>query len=85
MDGVPKANLTREEILGKDIISVLNTCKIFSSKGEAKKMVQNGGVFINKEKVTDADRTFMDADFLNNKYILVQKGKKNYYLIISEN
>lgn len=85
MDGVPKANLTREEILGKDIISVLNTGKIFSSKGEAKKMVQNGGVFINKEKVTDADRTFVDADFLNNKYILVQKGKKNYYLIISEN
>jgi tyrosyl-tRNA synthetase len=56
---------------------------VFSSKGEARKMLQGNGVSINKEKVAETD--VINKDFLlNDKYILVQKGKKNYYLIIAE-
>lgn len=83
LDGVPKSHLNREEILGKDIVTLLSISNIFSSKGEAKKMLQNGGVFVNKEKVTEAERVIRETDLLNQRYLLVQKGKKNYYLIIS--
>jgi tyrosyl-tRNA synthetase len=54
---------------------------IFPSKGEARKMVQGGGVSINKDKITDLDRKVSEDDILDGKYILVQKGKKNYYII----
>ena len=56
--------------------------QIFPSKGEARKMWQAGGLSINKEKIT-TDKTLIDtSDLLKGKYILVQKGKKNYYLVI---
>ena len=54
---------------------------VFPSKGEARKMIQGGGVSINKDKVTDIDRTVTAGDILDGKYILAQKGKKNYYII----
>ena len=55
---------------------------VFPSKGEMRKLTQGGGVSINKEKLTDSE-TLIDKSFLlNNKYILVQRGKKNYYLVI---
>lgn len=54
---------------------------VFPSKGEMRKMVQGGGVSINKEKVTDPYAESSTAMLLNDKYILVQRGKKNYYLI----
>jgi tyrosyl-tRNA synthetase len=54
---------------------------IFPSKGEARKMVQGGGVSINKDKITDLDRKVGEEDILDGKYILVQKGKKNYFII----
>jgi tyrosyl-tRNA synthetase len=57
---------------------------IIPSKGEAKRLIQNGGVFINKIKVTDAAASVTKNDLLNNRYILVQKGKKNYYLVTFE-
>ena len=56
---------------------------IFTSKGEARRLIQGGGMSINKEKINSPDIPVGFA-LLNNKYILVQKGKKNYYLIIVE-
>ena len=54
---------------------------IFPSKGEARKMIEGGGVAINKAKVENTSRNISSEDLLNNKYILTQKGKKNYYLV----
>ena len=57
------------------------TTDIFPSKGECRKMIQAGGMSINKEKVTDVARQLTTDDLLNGKYILVQKGKKNYFIL----
>ena len=54
---------------------------IFASKGEMRKLVQGGGVSVNKEKLTAFDKIITTDDLLNGKYLLVQRGKKNYYLI----
>ncbi|MDE7005397.1 MAG: tyrosine--tRNA ligase, partial [Alistipes sp.] len=58
--------------------------QVFPSKGECRKMVQGGGVALNKEKVADPMRPVVESDLIAGKYLLVQKGKKNYYLIIVE-
>ncbi len=55
--------------------------KILPSKGEAKKMLAGGGIFINKEKAIAADEKITADKLLNGKYLLIQKGKKNYYLV----
>ena len=84
-DGVPQEHLSRTDLeAGIPIVDFLavNT-QIFPSKGEARKMIQANGVSINKEKVT-LDKVMTPADLINGKYILVQKGKKNYYLVIVE-
>ena len=83
MDGVPRADLKREEIAaGLPLLELLAVkSNMFPSKGEARKMVQQGGVSLNKQKVTDPMMNVTEAELLNNKYILLQKGKKNYYLI----
>jgi len=54
---------------------------VFSSKGEARRMVLGGGVSINKQKLSGPEQQITGEDFINNKYLVVQKGKKNYYLI----
>jgi len=66
---------------GVDITSFLAETTIFPSKGEARKMVQNGGVSINRKKITALDFAITSELLLHNKYLLVQKGKKNYYLV----
>ena len=58
------------------------TTKAFPSKGEMRKLTQGGGVSINKEKLEAFDRELTEDDLLDGKYLLAQKGKKNYYLII---
>ncbi|MBL0359264.1 MAG: tyrosine--tRNA ligase [Chitinophagaceae bacterium] len=85
LDGVPTVNIAQSILdAGIDIVSFLADTKIFPSKGEARKMVQGGGISINKNKV-DAIEQLVKADsLLNNKYLLVQKGKKNYYLVVAE-
>jgi tyrosyl-tRNA synthetase len=65
-----------------DLLAVNTT--IFPSKGEARKMLTGGGVGINKIKLEDAEAAINATQLLNNRYLLVQKGKKNYFLIISE-
>ena len=81
MEGVPRVEF---EIAadGMDLISFLADTKIFTSKGEARKMVQGGGISINKIKVENVDFVVDLTNLLNNKYLLVQRGKKNYYLVV---
>lgn len=83
-DGVPQFEVSLEEIKQGVKVAELFTEKaaIFPSKGELRKLVQGGGVSVNKEKLADFDTTIDSASLLNNKYILVQKGKKNYFLLI---
>ncbi len=81
MDGVPQVTGVRDSLsAGIDIISFLADRGVFPSKGEAKKMLQNGGISINKEKVTTLDFKLTQEHLLNGKYLLVQKGKSNYTL-----
>ena len=83
-EGVPQFTISRDN-LGKPFIDIVaELCKVFPSKGECRKMVQGGGVQLNKEKVTDPMREVTDADLIAGKYLLAQRGKKNYYLITVE-
>ncbi len=85
MDGVPQVTGALAALAdGLDLITFLAESGVFTSKGEAKKMLQNGGVSINKEKVTSLDAKLTSAHLLNAKYILVQKGKKDYTLATFE-
>ncbi|MBV9963102.1 MAG: tyrosine--tRNA ligase [Parafilimonas sp.] len=80
MDGVVKIELDSSK-LNIDITSFLADTNIFSSKGEARKMIQNGGISINRKKVDSLQMTVDSSLLLHKKYLLVQKGKKNYYLV----
>ncbi len=82
MEGIVKVDYPSAKIsLGIDIVSFLAETNIFPSKGEAKKMVQGGGISINRKKVEGIDMKIENSLLLHNKYLLVQKGKKNYYLV----
>ena len=80
-DGVEKFTIDRDQ-LGQPAIELLTTvAPVFPSKGDMRKMVQGGGVSLNKEKLTDQQRPITADDLIDGKYLLAQKGKKNYYLI----
>jgi tyrosyl-tRNA synthetase len=81
-EGVPQSNISRNEIEnGISIVDFLSDkTAIFSSKGEARRMLKDNGVSVNKEKAKEESQ-ISTSDLLNNKYILVQKGKKNYFLV----
>lgn len=82
MEGVAKKDFPAASLqAGIDIVSFLTETGIFPSKGEARKMVQGGGVSINRVKQDNPQTTVGTAQLLHGQYILVQKGKKNYYLI----
>ncbi len=82
MEGVVKTGFAKEKLDGGiDIVSFLAETSIFPSKGEARKMVQGGGVSINRRKVESVEQRVDSSSLLHNLYILVQKGKKNYYLV----
>ena len=82
-DGVPTFEVSKEVVLGKKLMDVLtDDAAVFASKGEMRKLIQNGGFAVNKEKVSDLELTLNAEILLNEKYLLVQKGKKNYYLLI---
>ena len=86
MDGVPRFEVSLEAITsGQTKLGDLLTdmAAVFPSKGEYRKMVQGGGVSVNKEKLTDPMAVATADMLLNGKYILVQKGKKNYFLLIA--
>lgn len=82
MEGIVKIELQRSRLdEGIDVISFLTETAILPSKGEARKMIQNGGISINRNKVEGVELTVGSSLLLHNQYLLVQKGKKNYYLV----
>lgn len=85
-EGVPTFEVPAEVIAaGVPLIELCTTyAAVFASKGEMRKLVQGGGVSVNKEKLADAATVVDNSSLLNGKYILVQRGKKNYYLIIAK-
>ncbi len=81
MEGIVHINYSRDQLLaGVDVVSFLADTTIFPSRGETRKMIQNGGVSINRKKA-DLQTTVSGSDLLYNEYLLVQKGKKHYYLV----
>ncbi|MDR2894837.1 MAG: tyrosine--tRNA ligase [Alistipes sp.] len=84
-DGVPTFRVPAGELLGAAFVDVMvERAPVFPSKGELRKLIAGGGVSLNKEKVEDAVQTITENDLIAGKYLLVQKGKKNYYLVIAE-
>ncbi len=86
-EGVPQFEVENNQLFGEgvsiaDLLSELTNKEIFKSKGDARRMIKNGGLSINKIKVANGDEK-VDFELLQGKYLLVQKGKKNYYLIKS--
>ena len=82
MEGVIRAKLEPEKIAaGIDIISLLADTKITASKGEARKLVQGGGISLNRKKVEDVALSINSSYLLHDKYLLLQKGKKHYFLV----
>ena len=85
-DGVPQFKVSRAKIEAgvKAVDLFVEDSAVFPSKGEMRKMAQGGGVSLNKEKLAAFDQEITTADLLNDKYLLVQRGKKNYFLLIAE-
>ena len=85
-DGVPQFKITHSSLAeGVKAIDLLtDLAAVFPSKGEMRKLVQSGGVNVNKEKLENQDEVIAESKLRNNKYLLVQKGKKNYFLLICE-
>jgi tyrosyl-tRNA synthetase len=80
-EGVPQFEVASSD-MDQDVLELLAVeTAVFSSKGEARRMVSGGGVSINKQKLSNPDQRITSTDFIKNKYLLVQKGKKNYFLI----
>jgi tyrosyl-tRNA synthetase len=85
-EGVPQFKLSANELEeGVKVVDLLaEKAMVFPSKGELRRTVQGNGLSINKDKVTDAELIVNSEFLIGNKYILIQKGKKNYYLLIAE-
>ena len=85
-EGVPQFEISKAELAeGIDTATLLaEKTTVFSSKGEVKKTVQGGGLSINKTKVADAASIFSVKDLINDEFIIVQNGKKNYFLLIAK-
>ena len=81
-EGVPQFEVNRD-VLGQPAVEIFTqAAPVFASKGEMRKLVQGGGVSLNKEKLAAFDRPVTEDDLIDGKYLLVQRGKKNYYLLI---
>lgn len=85
-EGVPTFDISREALRsGIKILDLLTSdSSVFSSKGEARKMIQAGGFSMNKEKWQDSEAVVTESFLLNDRYLLAQKGKKNYFLLIAK-
>ncbi|MCX2451252.1 tyrosine--tRNA ligase [Pedobacter sp. PLR] len=82
-EGIPQFEISKDELmLGIDAATLLaEKSSVFASKGEAKKLIQGGGVSVNREKLKDAAEVISSEHLLNDQFIIVQKGKKNYFLL----
>lgn len=85
-EGVPQFEVSKDELVAgiKAVDLFTDKASIFTSKGEMRKLTQGGGVSLNKEKLAAFDQLITQADLLDEKYLLVQRGKKNYYLLIAK-
>ena len=85
-EGLPQFTVSKAELSeGITITDLLaEKTSVFPSKGEARKMIVGGGVSVNKQKIDDPTYSFSALDLINDRFIVAQKGKKNYFLIISE-
>ena len=85
-EGVPQFEVSKTDIEAgiKAVDLFTEKAAVFASKGEMRKLVQGGGVSLNKEKLAAFDQVITTADLLDEKYLLVQRGKKNYYLLIAK-
>lgn len=85
-EGVPQFEISKDELSGglKAVDLLTEKAAVFPSKGEMRKTTQGGGVSLNKEKLAEFDKIITDGDLLNGKYLLVQRGKKNYFLLIAK-
>ncbi len=85
-EGVPHFDISRDELAAgiKAVDLCTEKAAIFPSKGEMRKLVQSGGVSFNKEKLAEVDTVIDCSSLLDDKYLLVQRGKKNYYLLIAK-
>lgn len=85
-EGVPQFSISKADLTeGINILDLLAIkSSVFASKGEAKKMLTGGGVSLNKEKLNNIEQSITTEDLINNKYLVAQKGKKNYFLLIAE-
>ena len=85
-EGVPQFEVSRDALAEgvKAVDLFVDNAAVFASKGEMRKLVQGGGVSLNKEKLSAFDQVITTADLLDEKYLLVQRGKKNYYLVIAK-
>ncbi len=85
-DGVPVFEVSMQALeLGVPVLDLLSeSSAVFPSKGEARRTIAGGGVSINKEKLESVDTVVNNSALLNGKYILIQKGKKNFYLLLAQ-
>ncbi len=81
-EGVPQFEISKSDLGNKAVDLFTETAAVFPSKGEMRKLVQSGGVSINKDKLLDFDTVIDSSYLIGGKYILIQKGKKNYFLLI---
>ncbi len=82
-DGVPQFKIRKDD-LNTDVVNFLSQAGVMPSKGEIRRLIKNNGISINKEKVKSSEQIIDESYLINGKYILAQKGKKNYYLIVVE-
>ncbi len=84
-DGVPQSTVALQDIKdGCNVIDLSTAVGVFGSKGEARRMIQGGGLSVNQEKVSDIESIIDANNLIADQYVLLKKGKKNYYLLIAE-
>ena len=83
-EGVPTFNITKADLGNSFTDLFAETASVFPSKGELRRLIKGGGISMNKQKVTEAELEVTANDLIADKYILIQKGKKNYSLVVVE-
>lgn len=80
-EGVPRSNISMEQFESWTILDIIHQCQIVPSKTEGRKALQAGSIRVNKEKLSDTNCLIKQYNLIHNKFLIIQKGKKNYYLI----
>lgn len=78
---VPSSELPREDVAGKTVVEVAATAGLFASKGEARRLVQQGGLYLNNRRVADVGRVVGDGDLIEGRLLVLRAGRKNYHLV----